>query len=180
MIIFKGSFYIFYFVKGCGSYELNFLFGITFDMNWSIFVKLFYRFHRLFKKMLILLQSFFLILLQKYVSCRKYFQDFSCCVLFGYFLLGRWFPNTSISYIIFKNFASCLKRQKFLLHSKRLYHVRRYCKIVLNAYFIEYLYCATLCQIFLLHYHCPYLQNNDLFEFLMIELIQMEVSFYFY
>ena len=61
-----------------------------------------------------------------------------------------------------------------------VYCVRWYCKIVLNTYFIKYLYCATLCQIFLLHCYCPYLHKNDLFELLMIELIQMEIGYYFH
>ena len=113
-------------------------------------------------------QAFFFYFFQEYVSCGKHFQDFSCCILLSSFLLMGWFPNTRKGYFIFLNFASRLERWQFLLESKRLYRICWYCKVVLNANFIEYLYCATLCRIVLLRCHCSYVQKNYLFELLMI------------
>ena len=45
-------FYILYFVKGCGSFELNVLFGNTFHINWSISLEFFYHCYHCLKKIL--------------------------------------------------------------------------------------------------------------------------------
>ena len=128
-------FLYFYLVKGCGNFGLNVLFIITFHKIWSIFVSFLYRFYHLFWKFWIPGSSIFLLLyfFQKYVSCGKHFQDFSCYVLFSNFLLGSRFPNTGVSCVVFKNFASRLKRWQFLVFFTWFYNIWGFGEIIFYA-----------------------------------------------
>ena len=72
----KTIFYIFYFVKGCGSFGLNSLFGNSFRNSWSIFVRFLYRFYHLFRKFWIPGSRTFLLFLPKIRILWKAFPRF--------------------------------------------------------------------------------------------------------
>ena len=129
----KTIFYIFYFVKGCGSFGLNVLFGNTFHKSWSIFCNFFIVFITYFENFGFRDQAFFFYFFQKYVSCEKGFQDSSCYDLFSSFLLESRFPNTGVSCVVFKNFASRLERRQFLVFSKWFYNILGFGEIILYA-----------------------------------------------